>query len=57
VVLVVIVALVANPAAKEGMIGKEDTELEDCSWSRSSEDGVLQMVECCIMVKENNRED
>jgi hypothetical protein len=39
------------------MIGKEDAELEDCSRSGSAEDGVLQGVECCIMVKEKSRED
>jgi hypothetical protein len=57
-VVLVVIALAANPAAKEGMIGKEDAEeLEDCSTSGSAEDGVLQWVECCIMVKEKNRED
>jgi hypothetical protein len=42
------------------MVGKEDAELEDCNRNvGSSEDGVLMqgVVECCIMVKEKNRED
>jgi hypothetical protein len=49
-VVLVVIALAANPAAKEGMIGK------DCSRSGSAEDGVLQGVECCITVKKKDNE-